>query len=505
MTHEVIVVGGGIGGLTTAALLAARGADVCLVERQSFVGGCATALAHHGYTFDLGAGVYSLWGFGELHQRVFAELGVPAPEVKAIDPSYAIRLPDATDVIVEANDDHFFATLATCFPECASDAISFYRRFTEIGERLLRAASRFPHLASLSMWDKAQLLLADPGLCLLLATDLNKSVNDYLRFTGPRFKCFIDAQLQSFFGDASEHCPAAYAALVLMIYRRSAYAVQGGGARLAESLAASIQASGGQIRFDSTALRLTYRGSGEVNGVTLLSGETLSASRAVVSNLTVWDTYGKLVGLNRVSDDVRKLLKNLTGWSRYLIHAGLKETAAATLPADHIIGVTEWPKGASFSVDQAFFNFTMAPLGCAGSGGRRRDGMTLAEADRWFSFRRDEIPTKSKTNHPGCLWDRLHQALPEVTESLELIEIHAARLERTRRRLGITGARACSPPTNNTRCSRIAPSCRTFTWSATQFSRGRERRPSHTRRLSSPMKSPRHLVREMAGRMHFEI
>ena len=35
MVHEVVVVGGGIGGLTVAALLAARGVDVCLLERAS--------------------------------------------------------------------------------------------------------------------------------------------------------------------------------------------------------------------------------------------------------------------------------------------------------------------------------------------------------------------------------------------------------------------------------------------------------------------------------------
>ena len=35
MTHEVVVVGGGFGGLTVAALLAARGVDVCLLERES--------------------------------------------------------------------------------------------------------------------------------------------------------------------------------------------------------------------------------------------------------------------------------------------------------------------------------------------------------------------------------------------------------------------------------------------------------------------------------------
>jgi phytoene dehydrogenase-like protein len=43
MAHEVVVVGGGIGGLTVAALLAARGVGVCLLEKESRAGGCLTS------------------------------------------------------------------------------------------------------------------------------------------------------------------------------------------------------------------------------------------------------------------------------------------------------------------------------------------------------------------------------------------------------------------------------------------------------------------------------
>ncbi|HEY7786366.1 MAG TPA: FAD/NAD(P)-binding protein, partial [Pyrinomonadaceae bacterium] len=81
MAHEVIVVGGGIGGLTVAALLAARGVDVCLLERASQVGGCAANFEQAGYSFEGGTGLYAGWEKDEIHDRVFAELPVTSPAV----------------------------------------------------------------------------------------------------------------------------------------------------------------------------------------------------------------------------------------------------------------------------------------------------------------------------------------------------------------------------------------------------------------------------------------
>ena len=106
------------------------------------------------------------------------------------------------------------------------------------------------------------------------------------------------------------------------------FAIRGGSAALATRLAESIRSSGGSVRLDSPVLRLAYDSAGNAVGVDLLSGEKVTASKAIVSNLTVWDTYGKLVGLNRTPLAMRKALQTLRGWGAYLLFLSLDEDAA---------------------------------------------------------------------------------------------------------------------------------------------------------------------------------
>src|SRR3954469_22374979 len=126
MSFEVVVVGGGIGGLTCAALLSARGARVCLIERASAAGGCAASFGHLGHEFETCAGLYAGWERGGLHERVFAELPAAAPEAREVSPAYAVRLPGGADVRVRGGVEEFCETLRASFPECADAAVRFY-------------------------------------------------------------------------------------------------------------------------------------------------------------------------------------------------------------------------------------------------------------------------------------------------------------------------------------------------------------------------------------------
>src|SRR6185503_9182550 len=116
MNYDVIVVGAGIGGLTLAALLSARGLSTCLLERQSQVGGCIARVEFSGYDFEPGMGLYTSFGAGEVYDTLFSQLPVAAPEVSLVTSPYVLRRAGNSDVSIATGDlysiDGGTATLA---------------------------------------------------------------------------------------------------------------------------------------------------------------------------------------------------------------------------------------------------------------------------------------------------------------------------------------------------------------------------------------------------------
>ena len=451
MTHEVVVVGAGIGGLTTAALLAARGVDVCVLERESRGGGCATTFEKFGYEFETTAGLYAGWGANDIHARVFSELPVALPEARRLAPAYVVRLPDATEVRVGAGDDgddsvaEFERELGRAFPECARAAINFYRELAPISEALQRSARRAPELATLGKFARMKLLAAEARHASRLLALQTHTAGEHLTAASPRFRRFVDAQLQIYAGCASDECAYLHAAVALDLPRRGLYALGGGASALARTLTDSIKLSGGRVRFDTTALRLAFDAQGRAVGVDLLSGETVRATRAVVSNLTVWDTYGKLVGASRTPGHLRGRLKSARGWGAYLLYLGADEEAVARLPCERLLALDSWQEGETYDPTRAQFMFSASPA-CdperAPAGKRAVTVSLYTQAADWFAYHTDE--SEHEAQDQGMLeasWARLHAALPELGAGAEVIETATPRTfyEGTRRKLGMVG------------------------------------------------------------------
>jgi prolycopene isomerase len=439
MSYDVVVVGGGIGGLTVAALLSARGVDTCLLERQSQVGGCIGRVEFSGHAFDPGMGLYTSFGPDEVYDRLFSQLSVDPPEASLLKSDYVVRLFDGSDVQLSKNDA-FFAELERSFPECRGQAIKFYKT----AEKAAAEVSRRGQLNRKSgAFEKIRAFR--PTSLLQDIQRLSKTTAlDHLGETSERFQSFIDAQLRAFLQTPIDRCSFPSACVAVCLPRSNLYSIAGGPARLAESLANAIKQSGGTVRLDTPVLRLSYDEAGQAIGVDLLSGETIVAKRAIVSNMTIWDTYGKLVGLNRTPPAIKKYLATLESRGAYLIYASMEETAMTRLPAERLLVAGRSAGKDTSDTESNFTEFSFAaPSVIEQKASAKKRSVTVksgTDVMQWFSFQESEEDYEERDQSALELcWTRLHQAVPELGGDIEVIETANPRTfyDLTRRKLGM--------------------------------------------------------------------
>ncbi|MGB9687119.1 MAG: phytoene desaturase family protein [Rectinema subterraneum] len=114
--HTVIVVGGGIAGLTAAAYVAKKGADVLLIEKNATCGGLINTFSRDGFVFD--GGVRALESAGII-KPMLADLQIDLPSIKS-----NVSIGIANDIInVESEADltAYEQLLLRFYPDSSED------------------------------------------------------------------------------------------------------------------------------------------------------------------------------------------------------------------------------------------------------------------------------------------------------------------------------------------------------------------------------------------------
>ncbi|HRK17314.1 MAG TPA: phytoene desaturase family protein [Hyphomicrobiaceae bacterium] len=297
MAGRIVVIGAGVGGLVAAMILAARGRDVLVVEKEAAAGGKLRTLKVSGRQIDVGPTVLTLRSvFEEIFHASGLELGEYVSMRRATvlarhfwSETENLDLFADRDQSADAIGDFAGAAAARGFRAFCTHARSVYETMNPLFIRAERptptgmvSAGGLKGLKGL--WSSAPF------------TTLWDALGDY----------FPDIRLRQLFGRYATYCGSspfhapATLALIAHVEQEGVWLVDGGMTAFAAALTKAAEASGAEVRTGCAVVGIDVDASGRVTSVRLSSGESIAAS-GVVSNADV----GALVA-GEFGDDVRK-------------------------------------------------------------------------------------------------------------------------------------------------------------------------------------------------------
>ena len=257
--QDVIVIGGGIAGLTAAALLAHAGTRVTLLEAHHQLGGCAGTFRRGPYTFDVGATQVAGFEVGGSHARIFRHLELPLPAAEQLDPGCVVDLADGSDPIRIWHDPtRWHQERLRQFP----GSERFWALCAWLHRHNWSFAEQDPVLPVRSGWDLQRTVQA-VGLGTLASAPFSlMTVADLLRLCGcgqqQRLRRFLDLQLRLYSQEPCERTAALYGATVLQMVQAplGLWHLQGSMQVLSEQLAAAVRRDGGTIQLRQRVTQL---------------------------------------------------------------------------------------------------------------------------------------------------------------------------------------------------------------------------------------------------------
>ncbi len=340
MSARIVVIGGGVGGLAAAAMLARGGADVTLLERHDRLGGRAGRLEVGGYTFDTGPSWYLM---PEAFEQFFSVMGRELHDyldLHDLDPRYRVFFEDGSpgdklDVVAdtEANwvtFDSLRAGEGAAMREYARKAGGYYQMALDAF-----LYTTFENPLRVLSWKVVRQL---PTLARLLTVSLKSAIGR--RVTHPRLRQILGFHAV-FLGSAPARVPSLYSLMSHLDLTQGVQYPRGGFYSLVEALEKVAREEGVAIRTGADVSRIVVDdATGVATGVALAGGETIAAD-VVVSGADLHHTETELLAARYRTHPESRWRKRKPGVSALLVMAGV-EGALPELTHHNLFFSSDW-------------------------------------------------------------------------------------------------------------------------------------------------------------------
>lgn len=285
---DVIVIGSGMGGMTTATALSRLGHKVLLLEQAQVIGGLTHAFTRNGFTWDVGLHYCGAFGHDQPAGRVLDWLSGGTIEFRSIGTVYdTLHFPGGFEVSVARPAAAYRKELEERFPNSASEIGAYFGALESANEALhLVAVERSmpePFRSAHRWWSKKKIQRWCGRTTGEVIADLT---------TDPRLAAVLSAQWGTYGGKPTKGSFGVHA-MVMGHYLDGAGYPVGGASSIAKGLVPVIEASGGSARA-ATPVSAILMDQGRAVGVRTSSGEEINAPH-IVSAIGAGETVKRLL------------------------------------------------------------------------------------------------------------------------------------------------------------------------------------------------------------------
>lgn len=303
-TYDVIVVGAGLGGLTTAATLAQKGKRVLVIEKHDKVGGYATKFTREDYTFDV-----SLHNLGPLKgviKHIFDELGLmERVEYIPYDTFQRVIFPEH-NINIPKGIDNYINILKEDFP---AEKEGLDKLFNEI-KHMREGLDKFDEMALTGdpeVMNNPMMAVEYPQFVNLVETTFAEFLDEYIK----------DEKLKGIIGNfwwylglpPSQAASLIYCVTSINYFGNAGGYIKGTSQELSNALADVIKGHHGRVVLN-TEVKKILMADKKARGVLTDEGEIFYAD-TVISNINAADTFVNLIDESQMKKRIRRKVSNL--------------------------------------------------------------------------------------------------------------------------------------------------------------------------------------------------
>lgn len=233
--ENVVIIGAGVGGLFTGALLAKEGLRVTVLEKNATIGGGLQSFRRFGETFDTGMHVVGGMQPGGNVWRICRHLGIlDRVALRDVDDACTDDLyfaEDRTHYRIRKGREGFVCSLAAYFPSERDNL----KRYVEAVDAVVSEARLFhllPAVDGMTVHGDDFLMAADSFIAKYIGDERLRSVLAYMN---------------PLYGGRGNETPAYIHAVITVLYIEGASRFVGGSDRFAHLLASVIEEHGGRV------------------------------------------------------------------------------------------------------------------------------------------------------------------------------------------------------------------------------------------------------------------